>query len=296
MADTEIEKYGGLKGKELLEFLEEIKSEDEDIVEAEENAYEEIIKEEAQSLSESPENVEESPENVEIESYYGDDAWRKTSTYGQGYKPKAFLRIPEIRQRAVENSKRARREKNLRLRDDRLRIQREAFNQDFLKLDDKLEKGHVKILISALVQEHTRMIDKYSAYINKRLAALLSPFIPKALRACEKLYPDSVRKCPGFMYKASKEYGEGLLFWASPSIPYYFRQNEEQKVLLENKPKFLPSIDRAILMYHEHLKTRQEKELNYASTIVQKEIFSYFDLLKYNPFWFEILYKKLKNE
>ena len=110
------------------------------------------------------------------------------------------------------------------------------------------------------------------------------------------LYPNSIRVCPGFMYKASEEYGGGLTFWATPSIPYYFEQNTEQKVLLENKSSFLFSVDKAISFYHEHLKKRQEKELKYASTIIQKGVYSYFDLLKLNPFWFEILYNELKSQ
>ena len=68
MAD--IKEYGDLDDKELLEFLAEIKSGDEDIEEAEANADEKIDNEEAQSM------LSELPENAEIEAYYGDDAWR----------------------------------------------------------------------------------------------------------------------------------------------------------------------------------------------------------------------------
>ena len=60
MAD--IKKYGDLDDKELLEFLAEIKSGDEDIEEAEANADEKIDNEEAQSM------LSELPENAEIDS------------------------------------------------------------------------------------------------------------------------------------------------------------------------------------------------------------------------------------
>ena len=69
-----------------------------------------------------------------------------------------------------------------------------------------------------------------------------------------------------------------------------------EKVLLENKSNFLVSVDKAICFYHEHLKKRQEKELRYASLIIQKGVYSYFDLLKLNPFWFKILYDELKTK
>lgn len=288
MAD--IEKYGDLDDKELFEFLAEIKSDDEDIEEAETKADEKIGNEEAQSM------LSELPENAEIEAYYGDDAWRRPHIY-TGYRDRiTVLYGPYGKQKAAEGHREAIRKKAQRLKEDRIRIQREAFNQDYIRLSDKIEKYHIKLLISILTQEHTRMVDKYSSYINKRLATLLNPLIPRRIRICRMLYPNSIRVCPGFMYKASKEYGGGLTFWATPSIPYYFEQNTEQKVLLENKSDFLFSIDKAISFYHEHLKKRQEKELKYASLIIQKGVYSYFDLLKLNPFWFEILYNKLKSQ
>ena len=284
MAD--IKKYGDLDDKELIEFLAEIKSDDEDIEEAEANADEKIGDEEAQSM------LSELPENAEIEAYYGDDAWRKPHI-STGYRgPFTVLYGPYSKQKAAEGHREAIRKKAQQLKEDRIRIQREAFNQDYIRLSDKIEKHHIKLLISVLTQEHTRMVDKYSDYINKRLATLLNPLIPRRIRICRMLYPNSIRVCPGFMYKASKEYGGGLTFWATPSIPYYFKQNTEQKVLLENKPDFLFSIDKSVSFYHEHLKKRQEKELRYASLIIQKGVYSYFDLLKLNPFWFEILYNK----
>lgn len=287
---TDIEKYGDLDDKELSEFLAEIKSDDEDIEEAETSADEKIGDEEAQSM------LSELPENAEIEAYYGDDAWRKPRIY-TGYRDRlTVLYGPYGKQRAAEGHREAIRKKAQQLKENRIRIQREAFNQNYIRLSDKIEKHHIKMLISILTQEHTRMIDKYSNYINKRLATLLNPFIPRRIRICRMLYPNSIRACPGFMYKASKEYGGGLTFWATPSIPYYFKQNTEQKVLLENKSDFLFSIDKAISFYHEHLKKRQEKELRYASLIIQKGVYSYFDLLKLNPFWFEILYNKLKSQ
>lgn len=286
MAD--IKKYGDLDDKELIEFLAEIKSDDENIEEAEANADEKIGDEEAQSM------LSELPENAEIEAYYGDDAWRKPHI-STGYRgPFTVLYGPYSKQKAAEGHREAIRKKAQQLKEDRIRIQREAFNQDYIRLSDKIEKHYIKLLISVLTQEHTRMVDKYSDYINKRLATLLNPLIPRRIRICRMLYPNSIRVCPGFMYKASKEYGGGLTFWATPSIPYYFKQNTEQKVLLENKPDFLFSIDKSVSFYHEHLKKRQEKELRYASLIIQKGVYSYFDLLKLNPFWFEILYNKLK--
>lgn len=285
----DIKQYGDLTEKELFEFLDEIKSDDEDIQEAQSEAIEKIaIEEEHVELS------EEEQENREIEARYGD----KMPWTGLGPNNCRGVKLfgPEGQRRAAIASIEAKTKKSQRLKEDRIRIQREAFRQEYIRLSDPIGNKRIKLLVSSLVKEHTRMIDKYSTYINKRLTTLLNPFIPRRLRICKNLYPDSIRTCPGFLYKASKEYGAELTFWAMPNIPYYFVQNTEQKVLMEHKSPFLINVDQSIKFYHEHLKKRTDKELKYASLIYQKGVYSYFDLLRLNPFWYEVLYNDLQNK
>jgi hypothetical protein len=285
----DIKQYGDLTEKELFEFLDEIKSDDEDIQEAQSEAIEKITLEE-----EHVELSEEEQENREIEARYGD----KMPWTGLGLNNCQGVKLfgPEGQRRAAMASIEAKRKKSQRLKEDRIRIQREAFRQEYIRLSDPIGNERIKLLVSSLVKEHTRMVDKYSTYINKRLTTLLNPFIPRRLRICKSLYPDSIRACPGFLYKASEEYGAGLTFWAMPNIPYYFAQNTEQKVLIEHKSPFLVNVDQSIKFYHEHLKKRTDKELKYASLIYQKGVYSYFDLLRLNPFWYEVLYNDLQNK
>lgn len=285
----DIKQYGDLTEKELFEFLDEIKSDDEDIQEAQSEAIEKITLEE-----EHVELSEEEQENREIEARYGD----KMPWTGLGPNNCRGVKLfgPEGQRRAAMASIEAKRKKSQRLKEDRIRIQREAFRQEYIRLSDPIGNERIKLLVSSLVKEHTRMVDKYSTYINKRLTTLLNPFIPRRLRICKSLYPDSIRPCPGFLYKASEEYGAGLTFWAMPNIPYYFAQNTEQKVLMEHKSPFLVNVDQSIKFCHEHLKKRADKELKYASLIYQKGVYSYFDLLRLNPFWYEVLYNDLQNK
>lgn len=285
----DIKQYGDLTEKELFEFLDEIKSDDEDIQEAQSEAIEKITLEE-----EHVELSEEEQENREIEARYGD----KMPWTGVGWNNCNGVKLfgPEGQRRAAMASIEAKRKKSQRLKEDRIRIQHEAFRQEYIRLSDPIGNERIKLLVSSLVKEHTRMVDKYSTYINKRLTTLLNPFIPRRLRICKSLYPDSIRPCPGFLYKASEEYGAGLTFWAMPNIPYYFAQNTEQKVLMEHKSPFLVNVDQSIKFYHEHLKKRADKELKYASLIYQKGVYSYFDLLRLNPFWYEVLYNDLQNK
>lgn len=285
-----IRQYGNLTEQELFDFLAEIKNVDEDIQEAQDDADKNIALEEEQSDIDDTNELREDAENLEIEARYGEDAWRSLQ-YGS-----AVLYSPETRLKSKENVVAAVKARNNRLRLERLQIQREAFRQEYIRLSDEVGNDKIKLLLSLLVQSHTIMIDKYIEYINRRLAMLLNPFIPRKLVSCKKLYPNSVRVSPGFLYRASAEYGGGLTFWATPNIPYYFAQNTEQKVLIEHKAPFLFNIDRAVKLYHEHSIKRSEKELRYASLIYKKKVKTYFDLLRLNPFWYDALYKDLVNK
>lgn len=277
------ERYGDLTDKEYLEFLSEIKGDDEEIEEAQNEAIEKI------ELEEEHTELSESEENAMIEAYYGNDAWRKFGKY--------FFSKPAIIE-AHKKAQRTREAKHRKLKEDRIAIQRMAFNQDYLRLSDSIGNDNLKLLISLLTAEHTRMIEKYVAYINKRLATLINPLIPRRIRICKMIYPESMKECPGFLYRASEEYGEGKTFWAMPDIPYYFKQNTEQAELKKSikYANYLINIDKAVASYNMHNKIRAEKELKYASMIVRKGVYSYFDLLRLNPFWFEILFNDLKNK
>lgn len=277
------ERYGDLTDKEYLEFLSEIEEKDIDIEEAQCEAIEKI------ELEEEHTELSESEENARIEAYYGNDAWRKFGQY--------FFSKPAIIE-AYKKAQRTREAKRRKLKEDRIAIQRMAFSQDYLRLSNPIGNDNLKLLITLLTSEHTKMVEKYAAYINKRLTILINPLIPRRLRICKMIYPEAMKECPGFLYKASKEYGEGQTFWAMPDIPYYFKQNTEQAELQKSikYTNYLINIDKAIASHNMHNKVRAEKELKYASMIIRKGVYSYFDLLRLNPFWFEILFNSLKSK
>lgn len=275
-------KYGDLTDKEYLEFLSEIEEKDTDIEEAQHEAIEKI------ELEEEHAEFSAIEENARIEAYYGEDAWRKFGKY--------LFTKPDFAS-AQRKSLETRKAKQAKLKEDRIRIQREAFNQEYIRLSDPIGADNLKLLITLLTREHTAMVDKYADYINRRLFTLLNPLIPRRLRLCKMFYPESMKECPGFLYRASEEYGEGQTFWATPDIPYFFKQNTEQAELQKSgNSHFLVRVDKAVASYNMHNKIRAEKELKYASTLVQKGVNTYFDLLRLNPFWFEILFNDLKDK
>ena len=278
------EQYGDLTQEEYYSFLAEIESEDDSLREAEESSEQITLQEEAQS------SLCEDPENAEIEALFGDDAWRKLND-------DAVLPFDvNTKRKAAQASSKLQKAKNYNIRADKINIQRQAFAQQKLDLSTPIEKGELKVLVGLLVRSHTLMIEKHTAFINSRLTRLLRPFIPQKLRNCKMQFPDAVRISPGFLYQASAEYGENLTFWATPDIPYYFKQNTEQEILIKNKAPFLYAVDKAIVARQKHLEKRAEKEILYATTLMRKNVKTYFDLLKLNPFWFETLYKEVVKE
>ena len=236
-------------------------------------------------------------ENIKIESYYGENAWthrgdsviiRPDTSIKIDDKPK-MTRYEKASASMLKNAKSA--------KESRLAIQRMAFNQNIMPLSGTIDEDRFKLLISLLVTKPARLADKYQAFINRRLTSLLSPLIPRQITMCKRTYPFVMKEHPGFMYIASKEYGNGLSFWARPDIPYFFKQNTEQSELKKagTKENYLANIDRAVFSYHKHLITKERLELKHASVLIRNNVKTYFDLLKLNPFWFKILYDKLTN-
>lgn len=308
MTEHDVESYGNLTEEELYEFLSEIESDDDSLDEVEEESSKIIESEEAvedlddndsdndseddsDDLSETAiiADSQEESQNREIEAQYGERAW-----WGLEFKQVHFTPKHCHRDKSTEDLNKGIKERRTRIKEERIAIQREAFDQTFINLSSEITPDNMKLLISELVAEHTKMIDRYRAFINKRLAALLRPFIPRPLKFCKSKYPGSVRVSPGFLYQASKDFGDGLTFWASPDIPYYFEQNSETEILHTAKAYWLTRVDRCIVRFHEHSRQRADKELKYASLLYLKRIRTYFDLLKLNPFWYNKLYKKLK--
>ena len=49
-------------------------------------------------------------------------------------------------------------------------------------------------------------------------------------------------------------------------------------------------------MYYKYQNAQEAKALGVATRIIKNNVKTYFDLLMYNPRWFELLYNLAKNE
>lgn len=182
----------------------------------------------------------------------------------------------------------------------KVQITRMAFDQKILPLPEGFTRYDKKRLIEELTLNLRHLIKRYEEYVNRRISRLLSPVIPQSVKVMKLKYPWIFIQNPGFLYKTHPKSGEVKTFWVNPDVPYYFKQGTEQEILeerdLELVPYFLENVDRAIHRWYDAKRRLADKEVSYATKIVSNNLRTYHDLLKYNPFWFEILYNVMKDE
>lgn len=184
---------------------------------------------------------------------------------------------------------------------EKIAINRMAFNQKVLPLAEELTRWDKKALVEELTNNLRQLIKRYDKYINSRIARLLSPAIPKAIKLAKLKWPWTFVANPGFLYKTHPESGEILTYWVTPNVPYYFKQGTEQQILEERDSElsayFLECVDRAIHRWYEARRRLADREVIYASRLVgYNNIRTYADLLKYNPFWFQKLYDRVRKD
>lgn len=185
---------------------------------------------------------------------------------------------------------------------EKIEINRMAFDQNVLPLSNEMTRWDKTALVEELTKNLRQLIRRYDDYINTRIGRLLSPAIPKPIKIAKLKWPWVFVANPGFLYKTHPESGEILTYWATPNIPYYFRQGTEQTILEERDSQlsayFLENVDRAIHRWYETRRRLADREVQYATRILNLSTHTptYADLLKYNPFWFKKLYERVKKD
>lgn len=187
---------------------------------------------------------------------------------------------------------------------ERIEINRFAFSQDKIRLTDELTRWDKITLVEELTKKMRNLIARYNEYINRRIAQILMPAIPAGIKIANLRWPWVFISNPGFLYRTHPESGEILTYWATPKVPYYFKQGTEQQILetrdSEMNAYYLEAIDRAIHRLYETQRRLADKEVFYAAKLVPcktgKHMDTYEDLLEFNPFWFKKLYDRIAKE
>lgn len=171
-----------------------------------------------------------------------------------------------------------------------IKIKRMALDQKLFDLNRRIPNEEFKKLIELLTQKHTDIIKKYSAYINKRVTNLLLKKLPSQVRWCWKYKPNCMKAFSGFPYTV-EDHNMKVDFWVTPNIPAFYDNPEEvPKMLRESYPRMTTFLDKAVLKYGAYKRKKWELEAKIANTLVRNNIKTYFDLLKFRPFMFEIIF------
>lgn len=293
-----VKKYGDLSDAELLSFLHEIEDGDDVMQEQQEESSANVAYIEQLDEDSLPEEISDDKAWEFVRRWAKDETTGRWSIthYDVCIKSEGVER--RARQQKIRQQKgvAAFKEKCRLKRIQKIDIQRKAFNQDDVSMSRRITKHEMQLLIATLTKDYAVIMNRCTDFINRRLGKLLRPFIPIAVKNCYDKHRDSMKDNPGFMYVASTDYGGGKSFWATPDLPYYFPQGSEKTVLLREKSRFLFSIDKAVAEFDAARSKQAEMEMKYASKLVQMKQGTFYDLLKLNPFWFEILYTEITHK
>lgn len=182
----------------------------------------------------------------------------------------------------------------------KIEINRMAFDQKILPLNDKITTADKRLLIELLTKPLRLLMIKYKDYVDNRVTKLLAPAIPQAIKLAAIKWPWVFIQNPGFLYKTHPHFGEVKTFWVSPKIPYFFKQGTEQAILEERdaslSPYFLDCLDRAIHRWYTARDNLMRREVYYATRLMNIKGDTFYHLLMLNPFWFEKLYEHAKQQ
>lgn len=189
-----------------------------------------------------------------------------------------------------------------------VKIQRLAVSQNLIRLSDPIPNYDLQALARIVSEKQVTLAERARVSANTRIKRLLNSLIPVPVRHLYNTYPWAVKRCPGFIYDtvytkrvagsgaAPFNKGDVILFWATPDVPYFFRQGTEQNILFTYRSDMVYLIDNAVNMYHKYQAAQEAKALGLATRIIKNSVHTYLDLLMYNPRWFELLYNLAKNE
>lgn len=174
-------------------------------------------------------------------------------------------------------------------------IVNEAINSTFIDLNAPLTVEHKKLLISLLTKHYTEKMQHHDSYINATVENTLKKAIPHDLLNIFAKFPDTVVPFPGFMYIASKEYGQNLQFKVCPNIPMYFQPEDCNNIIRKLLPQSrLASLDKAVAFFHKYKNLRSEREIKVAESLTR--VATFFQLVKRDPSWYDLLITELKKK
>lgn len=224
----------------------------------------------------------------------GNKAWTPWTTINSegvpesGIKTKNEIAEYSNRGRKTYNEKRAERKKQAR------EIRQNALSERFIDLNSPLTVEHKRLIIELEAAKYTDAMLKCEHIINMHFQNYIIYDTPKVVKACWDYYPKVIIPMEPFTYQASEDFGNGLTFRVNVEAPGFHSANEIIEKMTIKNPQKLIFIDKMVVKFN-RLKDAQSKfEIHAANKLVGMKTF--YDLLSVNPFWYDNLIKKLKED
>lgn len=169
-------------------------------------------------------------------------------------------------------------------------ISRFALEQKEVDLSEHIGKADIKALIAELTKEYEQHMQMHVNAVTKMVRRVLLKRIPRHVKYVWENYRKACRRSPGFLYSFDDQWSHKQI-WLSPDLPNWFEPGDEMVILSEDlDPVKTGAMQRRIDAYYRYAAKRRDEEVRIALTFARRHIRTYMDLLKENPFWWEIMY------
>ena len=169
-------------------------------------------------------------------------------------------------------------------------ITRFALEQRDLPLSEHITKSELKAFVAEMTRGSAEHMQMHLERITKTVWRVLLKHIPRYVKYSWENYRRSCRRAPGFLYSFDSEH-EPMSIWLSPDLPNWFIPGEEQAIIdAELDSIKREAMQRRIEVYYRLADKKRKDEIRIALTFTRRHIKTYMDLLKENPFWWEIMY------
>lgn len=171
-------------------------------------------------------------------------------------------------------------------------VKRNALRQTKVSLSDKIGDDNLKAIIKIATEDREASAQRYADMVNNKIRKSLIQTIPQQVMTFANKYPHLVVNSPGFLWEAEYE-GKKYKFWAQPdNLPYYHKQGTEQNVIETMMMTDVPYINKYISRHFEVKREILRQSVKLAKFFYEKNIQTYYDLLKNRPALFDKMFKK----
>ena len=224
----------------------------------------------------------------------GNKAWAPWTTLNSEGVPERGIKTRDELVNQAKKARMSRSEQRAERKKQAREIRQNALSERFIDLNSPLTIEHKKLIIQLEAAKYTEAMLKYEQLINKQFQNYIIYNTPKVIKACWDYYPKVIIPMEPFTYQASEDFGKGLTFRVNVEAPGFHSASEIIEKMTIKNPQKLIAIDKMIVKFN-RLKDAQSKfEIHAANKLLSMR--TIYDLLSVNPFWYNDLINKLKED